>query len=171
MISLILACDRELGIGKNGELPWYYPEDLKFFKETTKNSTCVMGYNTCESIIEHRKLTPGKQLLPGRTCIVLSKYLPRQEEIKMYADTFGARGLPDALQQASGDVFIIGGISLYDEAIRCVDSVYITDIPNTHECDVKLSDEFCRILQMKFDVESQSLESGLVFTKYRRTGA
>ena len=50
MISLIFAIDKNNLIGKGNDLPWYYPEDLKYFKETTMNKTVVMGENTFYSI-------------------------------------------------------------------------------------------------------------------------
>lgn len=171
--SLIVACDRELGIGREGAIPWHYTEDMKFFAETTNGATCIMGRRTYEEI--YTKLNPAveKPLLPNRTCIILSSDADFRNSVSLKnRDTFGVPDIHAAFNKASGSCFIIGGAALYEEGIKHVNSVYITDIPGTHECDVKLSDEFIRILLMKFEVDSERVsESRLMFTKYRRKGA
>ena len=170
--SLILACDRELGIGKNGELPWHYPEDLKFFKEVTKGASCIMGRKTYESIYEVIQPTPGKSVLPGRTCIVLTSNYALKKQLLRLNHAYPVESMTEALRVSRGDAFIIGGASLYDEGIRIADNVFITDVPGTHECDVMLSDEFCRILSMKFEVDFEKVtDTRLLFTKYRRKAA
>jgi dihydrofolate reductase len=60
----IVAMDRKRAIGKGGTLPWHFPEDLKFFKETTSGGTVLMGRKTFDSI--------GKPL-PKRRNLVLSR--------------------------------------------------------------------------------------------------
>src|SRR5215207_9743274 len=63
MIIGIVAIAKNFAIGKDGKLPWHYPTDLKFFKQTTTGQTIVMGWNTWKSI--------GKPL-PNRLNVVLS---------------------------------------------------------------------------------------------------
>ena len=52
MIKIIVAVDSHFGMGYKNELPWYSPEDLKFFKETTINHDVLMGKNTYESLLK-----------------------------------------------------------------------------------------------------------------------
>ena len=64
MLNAIFAVDSEFGIGKNNSMPWHFPEDFKFFKETTINSTIVMGNNTWLSL--------PKRPLPDRYNVVIT---------------------------------------------------------------------------------------------------
>lgn len=163
MKALIVAIDQENGIGKNGCIPWCHPEDMKFFSKTTKNSTCIMGRKTYEDIFE--KLRNTDQLLPHRESLVIS-----------HQDDFTPQGakryksLEEALQAASNDdVFFTGGSGIYDEAIKLVDTVYITEIPGTHECDVKISEDFLRHLLDHFILTEEVEGKEVVYTKYTRT--
>ena len=62
-LNLIVAIDKKRGIGLNNKIPWYFKEDLQFFKKITLNSIVIMGRNTWESL---------KKPLPQRYNIVLS---------------------------------------------------------------------------------------------------
>src|SRR5690606_10751727 len=64
MISLIVAYDKNRVIGYNNSMPWYLPEDLKYFKETTMGKPMSMGRKTFESI---------GRVLPGRRSIVVTR--------------------------------------------------------------------------------------------------
>ena len=68
MISLIVAHDLNKVIGKDNKMPWHYPEDLKYFKNTTLHKNVLMGSNTLESIISYL----GKPL-PNRVNIVVTR--------------------------------------------------------------------------------------------------
>ena len=68
-INLIAAVDEEFGLGRDGKIPWHYPEDFKFFKEKTKGHVCVMGRKTFDDLLTYAK---GKAVLPGRQCIVVT---------------------------------------------------------------------------------------------------
>src|SRR6188768_3310739 len=104
MIKGIVAIAQNLAIGKGGKLPWHYPADLKFFKETTIGNAVVMGATTWRSI--------GKPL-PGRLNIVLSRSgiigtLPN-------AMRLGSKDEVGTLSQyLNRDVFIIGGAKTYE---------------------------------------------------------
>ena len=67
MIAMVLAMDVHGLIGKNNDLPWHFPEDLKYFKSLTLNHTVLMGRKTFESIINRL----GKPL-PNRDNVVLT---------------------------------------------------------------------------------------------------
>jgi dihydrofolate reductase len=123
MIIGIVAIARDNAIGKNGKLPWYYPADLKFFKETTMGSAIVMGSNTWRSI--------GKPL-PGRLNIVLS----RAGIIDIFPDVMRLGSALEVLtlsQYLNRDVFVIGGAKTYEAFADVMDKWIVTDIPITVE--------------------------------------
>ncbi len=76
MISIIVAIDKNNLIDKNNKLPWYYPEDLKYFKDTTINKTVAMGYNTYKSIIDKIKKPLPKTSPPSDSSLKIESRLP-----------------------------------------------------------------------------------------------
>ncbi|MEX0722873.1 MAG: dihydrofolate reductase [Gracilimonas sp.] len=121
IITLIAAHDSNLVIGKDGGLPWRYPEDLKHFKRTTLGKTIIMGRGVFEELNE----IP----LPGRKNIVLST-TQNYDNVDTYSS------LEDALSEVDEEeVFIIGGGVLYRETIDIADKLIITEIHNEYEGD------------------------------------
>lgn len=128
-LSLIAAVAKNGVIGAGNALPWRLSSDLKRFKSITMGKPVIMGRKTYESI--------GKPL-PGRTNIVLSRTAGFAPE-----GVIVAANLDDALAEAednvqgSGDkeIFVIGGGSVYREAISGADRLYITHVEATVEGD------------------------------------
>mgnify|MGYP000846194581 CR=1 FL=1 len=123
MISLIAAVARNGAIGRNQQLLWRLPEDMRYFRETTSGKTVIMGRKTWES------LPPAYRPLPNRRNIVLSRnpaYLPRGGDL--------ACSIEDALRLAGGaaEVFIIGGEELYRQTMPLATRLYITEV--AEEC-------------------------------------
>lgn len=121
MINLIAAVSRNGVIGKDNGLPWEgkYKEDMLFFRKMTKESTVIMGRNTWISM--------GSRLLPKRRNILISKTIPKSEETVGFEifDSFSA-----ALGNCKNEnVWIIGGTSIYSEAMKYADNIYVTHIP------------------------------------------
>lgn len=119
MITGIVAVAQNFAIGKEGKLPWHYPADLKFFKETTVGNAVVMGFHTWESI--------GKPL-PKRFNIVLS----RSANLENRADVLLLRSKAEVLALANylkGDLFIIGGAKTYEEFADVIERWMVTEIP------------------------------------------
>ncbi|MBI4372216.1 MAG: dihydrofolate reductase [Candidatus Omnitrophica bacterium] len=122
-------------IGKNGKLPWHFPEDLKHFKSLTMGNTLIMGRKTFEAI--------GK-VLPGRDNFVLTRQkrgqamkpkhhmpVPFSHENLKFFDS-----LQDALTQARTEkVFIIGGAEIFRQTMDLVDGIYLTRIHEDYEGD------------------------------------
>jgi dihydrofolate reductase len=117
----IVAIAQNFAIGKNGKLPWHYPADLKFFKQTTTNHAIVMGWNTWQSI--------GKPL-PKRLNIVLSrsKNLENQPSLLLLRSKKEVLALKDYLK---GDVFLIGGAQTYADFADAIEKWLVTEIPET----------------------------------------
>jgi len=136
-VSMIAAVgrNRELGLG-NGLL-WHIPEDLKRFKALTLGHPVIMGRKTFESI--------GKPL-PGRTNLVVSR---------------SALSLEDALAQAKKldkeEVFIIGGVQIYEQALPYADRLYLTLIEDTKEADAFFP-EYEKLFTKKVSEEPREYE-------------
>lgn len=127
--SLIAAVAENGVIGKDNDLIWYIPEDLKYFKKTTSGKPVVMGRKTFESILGRI----GKPL-PGRHNIVIT----RQDGFNGHgAEVVGdvATGLFHGKQAAEGEFFILGGAQIYAETIDLCDRLYITEIHQDYEGD------------------------------------
>ena len=122
MIYHVVAVSENGVIGKNGQLPWRFPADLKFFKDLTTGHTVIMGRKTFDSI--------GKPL-PNRENIVISR-LPRPDT----ADVKFAESVDQALQRAKkGKIFIIGGASIYRATVHLIHGIYLTRIHEDFEGD------------------------------------
>jgi dihydrofolate reductase len=116
VLSLIVAMDSNRLIGADNGLPWHLPEDLAFFKRVTLGKPVLMGRKTQQSI--------GRPL-PGRRNIVVS----RDPDFRAPGCEL-ATGLDEALQLAADveEVMLIGGASLYQQAMPRVGQMYITRI-------------------------------------------
>lgn len=121
MISIIVAINNNNGIGLNNELLYWLPNDLKRFKSLTTGHTIIMGRKTFESL--------PKGALPNRRNVVLTRQNLKFEG----AETFDS--LDEALDNCKNDdeIFIIGGASLYQEAIDIADRLYITRINDSEK--------------------------------------
>jgi dihydrofolate reductase len=119
IISLIAAVSENNAIGINNTLPWYLPEDLKFFKRTTLGKPVIMGRKTYDSL--------GKPL-PGRLNIVLShqKNIELPEGVLLYDDT--DKALERLQKENKEEIFIIGGGKVFETAIEQADRLYITRV-------------------------------------------
>jgi dihydrofolate reductase len=133
MISLIAAHSANKVIGKNNDLPWYIPEDLKRFKSITTGHTVIMGRNTYQSIFERL----GKPLPNRRNIVVSSTLKPDTADVEV------APNLEQAIKTAdNNEVFIIGGEQLYRYALekKYVDRMYITLINSDFQGDAFFPD-------------------------------
>jgi dihydrofolate reductase len=116
VVSLIVAMARNGVIGKDNQLPWHLPEDLKRFKRLTMDHHIIMGRKTYESI--------GK-LLPGRTSVIVTR---RQDYLVPGAVV--VHSLEEAIARSANDdqIFVIGGAEIYHTALPFADRLLITQI-------------------------------------------
>jgi dihydrofolate reductase len=122
MIALIVAIDQNNAIGKDNQLLWHLPKDLSFFKNVTSGNAIIMGRKTFESI--------GKAL-PNRRNIVIST----QKDLQ-----FNGAEITSSLNAAielvgNADCYIIGGGSIYQQALTKVDRLYITKVAAKFDAD------------------------------------
>lgn len=125
-LSLIAALAENGCIGKNNDLPWHIPEDLKHFKMLTLGHPVLMGRKTFESILKRL----GKPL-PGRTSIVIT----RQSNYSVPPGVFVYTNVDKALEKFNEEVFCIGGAELYKETIARADKLYLTEVHQTVDGD------------------------------------
>lgn len=155
-MNIIVACDRNWGIGKDGHLLCHLSGDLKYFKEMTLGKTVVMGQTTLESL-------PGGRGLPGRRNIVMSLDPDYQAE---NAEVVHSRAeLDEALKGTpTDDVFIIGGASIYEQFLLFCKNIYVTKIDAEFDADLffRNMDEMNR-----FYIESTSEEMEENGIRYR----
>ena len=123
-ISIIVAIADNYAIGKDNQLLWHLPEDLKRFKRITEGHPVIMGKKTFYSL--------PKRPLPGRTNIVLTDIPGEQiDGCKM------AYSIDDIITQCNQDLenFIIGGASVYHQFFKFVQKLYITHVKESFEAD------------------------------------
>ena len=123
-LGVVWAQARGGVIGADGGLPWHLPEDLARFKALTTGSTVVMGRATWES------LPAAVRPLPGRRNVVLS----RRPGFRTDGATV-AGSLEEALAGASGDVWVIGGATVYRAALPLADVAVVTEIDAAYDGD------------------------------------
>jgi dihydrofolate reductase len=128
ILSLIAALTKNRVIGKNNDLPWHLPDDMKYFMQTTKGHCVIMGRRNYESIPV--KFRP----LPNRTNIVLTR-----QKTFVAANCQVVHSLSEALafaqQQNEQEVFIIGGAEVYAMALPQAERLYLTEIDAELEGD------------------------------------
>ena len=112
--TLLAATSPDMVIGRDGEIPWHYPGDLRRFKRLTLGHTVVMGRRTWESL-------PGRPL-PGRRNLVLTSR--SLDGVECF------RTLAEAVPTVEGELFFIGGAQLYREALGVADFIDLTLVPD-----------------------------------------
>lgn len=117
-ISIIVAVSTNGAIGKDNQLLWRLPDDLKRFKSLTLGHPMIMGRKTYESI--------GKPL-PGRTSIVITRNPDYNQDGVIIASSL-EDGLEKARLTGTPETFIIGGGNIYRQALPFADKIYLTEV-------------------------------------------
>jgi dihydrofolate reductase len=121
-LALIWAMARNRVIGRNDALPWYLPEDLKYFKQVTMGKPIIMGRKTWESI--------GRPL-PGRTNIVITRDAEFSAEgVKVVNSLEAAITLAEHVTVIDGgdEAVVMGGAQIYEMALPMADRLYMTQV-------------------------------------------
>ena len=129
MIALVVAAAENGVIGRDNQLIWHLPKDLKHFKNLTLGHPIIMGRRTFEAI--------GRPL-PGRTNIVVTRQPDWQTD-----GTETAFSVPEALELAhthDSTIFVIGGAEIYRQALSAVDTIYLTEVHHAFEGDATFQD-------------------------------
>ena len=118
MIRAIVHADKEWGIGKNNDMMFSLPKDMKFFRETTMGYTVVMGGNTLRSFPNGNPLKNRVNIVLSRgqvrdDCIIVRSYEELKKEMKA---------------RQNEEIFVIGGGEVYKELLPYCDEVFVTKV-------------------------------------------
>lgn len=125
MLSIIVAMGKNHVIGKDNQLIWHLPEDLKRFKRITTGHTIIMGRKTFESL--------GK-ILPNRKHLILSNQIEekiKNEKIEVVRDI----SMLEKYRDSKEENFVIGGATIYQLLMPYVNKLYVTMIDKEFEGD------------------------------------
>ena len=151
-MNLIVAIDKNNGIGKNGDLLCHLSADLKHFKEVTSGKTVVMGYNTLISL-------PKSAPLKNRRNIVLYE---KDIEIEGAEVCHSTDELFERIKELDGDeVFVIGGAMVYTLLMPYCDKLYITHINRVFDADrflPEIKEDEWRVLDESETMEENGLQ-------------
>jgi dihydrofolate reductase len=127
-LSIIVAASLNHAIGKNNQMLWTLPEDMRFFKNTTWGFPLIMGRKTFEAL--------GNKALPGRFNIVISRqpgYSSGSQDVQT-ADSL-VKAVALAKKTDAKEAFIGGGGQIYKESLLLCETIYMTRILTTIEGD------------------------------------
>ncbi|MCI7790343.1 MAG: dihydrofolate reductase [Lachnospiraceae bacterium] len=161
-MNIIVAADRNWGIGKNNSLLVQIPRDQKMFREMTTGKVVVMGRKTLESL-------PQKQPLANRTNIVLSEN--PKFKIKGAIVVHSMDELMEELKKYDDDdIYIVGGESVYRQLLPYCNTAHVTKIDYTYEADAHFPNlDELQEWHITADSEEQTyFDLEYVFLKYER---
>jgi dihydrofolate reductase len=162
MISIIVAVSEDLGIGKDNELLWNLPEDMKRFKKITFGKTVIMGRKTWESL--------PKKPLPGRKNVVITD-IPYDD----FPGAVTAYSIEDALNKCESkeEIFIIGGGSIYSQFMPLADRLIVTHVHRKAPADVffpEIDPHVWEVIEKEEHKTVCSNDIPYIFTIYERKG-
>ncbi len=126
-MNVIVAVDKNWGIGKNNDLLFHLPEDMSYFKEKTLDKVVVMGSNTLLSFPHSKPLKRRVNIVlwpdgePREDCIIVRNLKELSSALKIYP---------------TKDVFIVGGAMFYKTMLPYCDTAYITKVDADGEAQV-----------------------------------
>jgi dihydrofolate reductase len=129
-VSIIVAIAHDNVIGKNNDLVWHLPKDMKFFMDSTLNHYVIMGRRNYDSI--PKKYRP----LKNRTNVVVTRNTAFQAPDCVVVSSI-QEGIDTAQENGDKECFIIGGGQIYKESLEMniIDKMYITHIDQEFEGD------------------------------------
>ena len=161
-MNIIVAVDKNWGIGKDNQLLDHIPEDMKFFRETTIGKAVIMGKNTLLSF-------PNQKPLPNRENIVLTHGDLDIEDIEIFDNLKSAVIFAKELFE-DDEIFVIGGESVYRQALPLCKKAYVTKINKEYDADRFMpnldEDEAWKITEEKTVETAKGIE--ITFTLYER---
>jgi len=171
-LSIIVGVDAEGGFGKDGKIPWFFPEDLKHFQKTTKGGVCIMGrrtYTDMFEMIQSKRKDPEGQIddpiLKDRESFVVTS----NSDFEAHGATAVA-GIYQAIQclkkEDQRPIFVIGGERMYIEALAFTETIYMTVVKGKpYDCDRFFP---LQILNKKFEIVNGRETDDLDFLTYKR---
>ena len=145
-IGLIVAMNHARVIGIDGGLPWRLPKELAYFKSMTLGKAVVMGRKTFESI--------GKRPLKNRINSVITRQADYQAAGCHVADNL-ENAISRVRAEYQGELMVIGGASVYQEALPLADRLYITVVNNADQGDVHFPYDLSQLFSRGWQVDVQ----------------
>lgn len=160
-MKLFVAVDKNWAIGKNNKLMWSIPADMKFFRETTQGNVVIMGRKTLESF-------PQGQPLKNRVNIVISRKLDYQ--VKGAVVVHSVEEAVEESKKYEGEVFVIGGESIYRAMLPYCDTALVTKIDHAFDADTYFPslDQDDEWQMTKISEEQTCFDLEYYFTVYER---
>jgi dihydrofolate reductase len=161
-VSIIVATSLNHAIGKDNQLLWHLPADLKFFKITTMGCPVVMGRKTFQSI---------GRALPGRKNIVITRDAHFNSD-KMF-DIEVVSSIDSAIKSlhTEKEIFIIGGGEIYKQSLHLVDTIYLTIVNTNIDADVyfdKIDERQFKLVWEEKHLADEKNKLDYTFQKYER---
>lgn len=125
-ISLVVAASDNHAIGKDNQLLWHLPKDMRFFKNTTWALPILMGRKTFESL--------GNKVLPGRMNIIITRQANKEYEGAKVVTSL-EQAIELAKQNDYKELMVIGGGEIYQMAMPLANTIYLTRVHTNIEAD------------------------------------
>lgn len=161
MLSIIVAVAKNNVIGKDNQLIWHLPEDLKRFKKLTTNHTIIMGRKTFESL---------GRVLPNRKHVILcndAKINMDNENVEILDDISKLKKYIDSDEEN----FVIGGATIYKLLMQYTNKMYVTHINQDFEGDVyfpEISENDWKIIEKEKGLKDEKNPFDYEYITYER---
>lgn len=154
MIKYIVAVDEKNGMANDEGIPWHLPEDVRYFRDQTKGSIVLMGFNT---YLEFKSPLPDRQNL-----VVSRDDRPLREGFSPVVD------VDKLIAETDKDIWVIGGAKLFSSLLYKVDELYITKLEGDFNC-TKFFIDYSKDFELVSESEPKE-DNGIRFrfTLYRR---
>ncbi len=167
ILSLISAISENGVIGREGDLPWRLRDDMKWFKETTMGHPIIMGRKTFAS---------NGGVLPGRANIVVSRTMDAHQPGLEVARSLGNAIVlaKKHLANPAGEIFVIGGAGVYEEALPLADRMYLTRVHAIVDGDTRFPEVHWadwNLVREESHEEDDRNEYAFTIKVYERTGS
>jgi len=166
IISLIVAVAENGVIGKNNNLPWHLPTDMKYFRDTTMGHCVIMGRKNYDSIpLKYRPLA-------GRTNIVVTRQKDFIAEKCIVVNSI-EDALSEAKKKSESEVFVIGGADIFKQTLDVANKIYYTKIYHSFDGDVffpKLDESKWKLISQKEMRADEKNKFPFSFCVYERKG-
>lgn len=127
MYHIVVAADENNAIGKDNQLLWHLPIDLKFFKQITTGHTVIMGRKTYDSV--------GKPLLNRRNIVISRQANLQIPGCEVVSSVQQAIELTSEQDRNDQDIFIVGGAEIYRQTLSLCDRIYLTRVHHRFDAD------------------------------------
>lgn len=154
MIKMIWAMDESGLIGSNNKMPWHVKEDLIYYKNKTKDSSVIMGYNTYVSLLGYYK---NKNFPYKKTYVLTSKEID-DDRVEL------VHNLDEFIKNLNFDIFVVGGKKVYEAFYPYADKLYVSYINGVHEGDTYMD----KIDTNKFRLASSNKTEKVNYCIYER---